>query len=85
MRSSNLQLIASNTSRQGSAIPPTLVSLGAAVGAIASLGAVVGLVVAAFAKTFLPDAEVSYGEWIGYSGALSGLFALVVELSHRAG
>ncbi len=61
-----------------------LQSLGLAVGAIASLGAVVGLVLAASVKTVFPEAEVSYGEWIGYSGALAGLFALVAELAHRA-
>jgi hypothetical protein len=61
-----------------------VVEVGAATGAIASLGGVAGLVLAAFAKTLYPNADIEYGDWIGYSAALAGLFALVVEVTHRA-
>jgi hypothetical protein len=61
-----------------------LAEVGAVTGAIASLGGVVGLVLATFAKTVYPSAKISYGDWIGYSGALAGLFALVAEVAHRA-
>lgn len=61
-----------------------LVEVGVVTGAITSLGGVVGLVLAAFAKTLYPDADVEYVDWIGYSAALAGLFALVVEVTHRA-
>ena len=83
----------------GSAIQPLLVlaqeessgllkglqQIGSVVAPISALGGVGGLILAAFWKTFWPQAEIQYGEWISYSAALTGLFALVVELTQRAG
>jgi len=61
-----------------------LQEIGAVVAPISALGGVCGLVLAALFKTIWPHAEISYGEWIGYSAALAGLFALTVEISQRA-
>lgn len=72
------------TRQEANGVFGDLQPIGATTSAIASLGAVVGLILAAFAKTLFPAAEVSYGEWIGYCGALAGLFALTVELARLA-
>ncbi len=79
----NLSLIAREATQESTGVFHGIEPIGSATGAMASLGAVVGLVVAAFWKTIRPTAKISYGEWIAYSGALVGLFALVVELAYR--
>jgi hypothetical protein len=69
---------------QSSGLYSELQIVGRAVGSIASLGAVLGLIAAALCKTIFPGSKISYGEWIGYAGALAGLFSMVVEITNMA-
>jgi hypothetical protein len=85
MTHSRLRIITLAAEQNSGSIYQELQAIGRGAGPITTLGAVSGLVLAAIAKTLYPNAEISYGGWIGYSSALAGLFALSVEIASRAG